>query len=91
MKKTIAIIFLFCALLNLNAQDEAKKMKVAKSVTDISLSETLTDEYLDTVQVKKKLKLNDYSMIGVQYGAALSQVMWNPSQKQDMLLMPYTV
>ena len=53
MKKTIAIIFLFCALLNLNAQDEAKKMKVAKSVTDISLSETLTDEYLDTVQVKK--------------------------------------
>ena len=88
MKKTITLIFLFCALLNLNAQNEGKKLKVAKSATEISLSETLTDEYLDTVVVKKKLKLNDYSMIGVQYGAALSQVMWNPSQKQDMLLMP---
>jgi hypothetical protein len=28
-------------------------------------------------------------MIGVQYGAGLSQVMWNPSQRQEMILMPY--
>ena len=55
---------------------------------ELKLIDTLTNEFLDTVTVKKKLKLNDYSMIGVQYGAALSQVMWNPSQKQQMLLMP---
>ena len=55
---------------------------------ELKLIDTLTNEFLDTVIVKKKLKLNDYSMIGVQYGAALSQVMWNPSQKQQMLLMP---
>ena len=48
-----------------------------------------TDEFLDTVQVKKSLKLNDYSMIGVQYGAGLSQVMWNPVQKQNFVFMPY--
>ena len=50
-----------------------------------------TDEYLDTVVIKKKLKLNDYSMIGVQYGATLSQVMWNPSQNQKMVCLPFNV
>jgi hypothetical protein len=50
-----------------------------------------TDEFLDTVQVKKTLKLNDYSMIGVQYGAGLSQVIWNPVQKQNMVFMPYNL
>ena len=46
--------------------------------------DSITDEQLDTIDVKKKLVVNDYSMIGIQYGAGLSQVMWNPSQKQDM-------
>lgn len=50
-----------------------------------------TDEALDTMEVRKDLKLNDYSMIGIQYGAGLSQVMWNPSQKQDFVFIPYNV
>ena len=57
----------------------------------LEIVDTLTDAFLDTVQVKKKLRLNDYSLIGVQYGASLSQVMWNPSQNQKMLLMPVNV
>lgn len=72
---------LFFSVLTLKAQKE-------KAVLEISYTDTLTNEFLDTVNVKKKLKLNDYSMIGVQYGVGLSQVMWNPSQKQDMLFMP---
>lgn len=72
---------LFLSVLTLKAQKE-------KAVLEISYTDTLTNEFLDTVNVKKKLKLNDYSMIGVQYGVGLSQVMWNPSQKQDMLFMP---
>ena len=58
---------------------------------ELKMIDTLTNEFLDTVTVKKKLKLNDYSMIGVQYGAALSQVMWNPSQNQQMIVMPMNV
>ena len=50
--------------------------------------DALTDEQLDTINVKKKLTINDYMMVGVQYGAGLSQVMWNPSQKQDMVFTP---
>ena len=57
-------------------------------VMDVS---SITDEQLDTIDVKKKLVLNDYSMIGIQYGAGLSQVMWNPSQKQDFLFSPVNV
>ena len=58
---------------------------------ELKMIDTLTNEFLDTVTVKKKLKLNDYSMIGVQYGAGLSQVMWNPSQNQQMIVMPMNV
>ena len=53
--------------------------------------ETLTNEYLDTLNIKKSSEINDYSMIGVHYGMGLSRVMWNPTQQQDMLLMPYNV
>ena len=81
MRKFATFILLFFSVLTLKAQRE-------KAVLEISYTDTLTNEFLDTVNVKKKLKLNDYSMIGVQYGVGLSQVMWNPSQKQDMLFMP---
>ncbi len=52
---------------------------------------TLTNEYLDTIKVKKSLVVNNYSLIGVQYGVELSQVAWNPKQEQDMLFMPINI
>ena len=51
----------------------------------IFISDSLTNEFLDTVTVAKKLKLNDYSMIGVQYGVGMSQMMWNPKKNQKAL------
>ena len=45
--------------------------------------------YLDSVEVKKKIVINDYSMLGIQYGMSLSQVMWNPSMRQKSMFMPY--
>lgn len=55
------------------------------------LIDSISDEVLDTMNIKKKTFINDYSMIGFQYGAGLSQVIWNPSQKQEMLFMPYNI
>ena len=80
MKKTLILTILLgiCSL-------------VSAQKHEIQIVDTLTNEFLDTVTVKKKLKLNDYSLIGVQYGAALSQVMWNPTQDQKMLLIPVNV
>lgn len=44
--------------------------------------------YLDTVNIKKKIVINDYDMIGIQYGVSLSQVNWNPSMKQKSRFVP---
>lgn len=71
------------------AQDEKpQKQRKVRTESRLEFQDTLTDAFLDTVVVKKKLKLNDYSLIGFQYGAALSQVVWNPSQNQKMLFIP---
>lgn len=78
--KRIIILFLTLGLL-IPAGAQEKKAK-------LEIQDTLTDAFLDTVQIKKKLKLNDYSLLGVQYGASLSQVMWNPVQDQNMVFMP---
>ena len=72
----------FFLIVSAGARERNQKFEIA---------DTLTDAFLDTVQVEKKLKLNDYSLIGVQYGAALSQVVWNPTQKQKMLVIPMNV
>lgn len=66
----------------------ARERKKDTLNVEISFTETLTDEYLDTVKIEKKLKLNDYSMIGIEGGVGLSQVMWNPKFQQDMILTP---
>ena len=77
MKKILTILFLFSAFCFASAQS-FKPFK----------ADTLTNEYLDTLNVRKALVVNDYSLIGVQYGVGLSQVMWNPPQEQSMLFVP---
>lgn len=83
MKKTIIISMtvIFCTLAS------AQENLLPEGLT----VEKYTNEFLDTLDVKKKLVINDYSMIGVHYGVNLSQVMWNPSQKQDMLIIPTNI
>ena len=44
--------------------------------------------YLDSVEVRKKIVINDYTMLGVQYGMSMSQVMWNPKMRQKSMFFP---
>lgn len=98
MKRYIAYILLLSALLartgacahgkSLSAPDSLRTDMVS---LDISLADTAALAFLDTVDVKKKNVINDYTMLGVQYGMALSQVMWNPSMKQGFLFVPYNI
>lgn len=76
-----------------SAQTTAPQKKKSTLSDDLLIGDVnaLTDEQLDTINVKKKLSINDYTMFGVQYGAGLSQVIWNPSQKQDMVFTPLNV
>ena len=78
--KKLLIIILFSALPFL-----------AIAQPGLTFEEKLTDEYLDTLDLRKKLELNDYVLVGVQYGVGMSRVMWNPSQKQESVFMPYNV
>ena len=63
---------------------------LAVPLTDsLDLIPTFSDEYLDTVKMKKAKAINDYTMIGVQYGVSLSQMRFNPTKRQGMLMTPY--
>lgn len=83
MKRVIAIISILLSSFGLYAQSD----QLPKGL----IIEELPDEYLDTLDVKKKLMINDYSMFGISYGVNLSQVMWNPTQSQEMLILPMNI
>ena len=91
MKKLFFIISLLLVTAVFGADAQNKNRKSLREEVNAAIEDTLTNEYLDTLKIHKDLQLNDYSMIGVQYGAGLSRVSWNPPQKQDMLLMPMNV
>lgn len=85
--KRITIILTVLFGLSCIMTDARERAKDTLNV-EIAISDTLTDEFLDSYEIKKKLVLNDYSMIGIQGGVGLSQVMWNPKYRQDMILLP---
>lgn len=89
MRKFLIAILLVWISSDALAQD-IKKLTGDKVIEKINVDKW-TNEYLDTLNLKRKLDINDYTMIGVHYGVGLSQVMWNPSQKQDMVVMPYNI
>ena len=47
-----------------------------------------TDAYLDTVKVSNYFQLNDYLMIGVEYGATYAQQIFNPVYNQSPFITP---
>ncbi len=52
-----------------------------------------SDEYLDTVKIEFASKMNDYSMIGFNYGVTLTGMQFSPdhSQQRDMVLGHYSL
>ena len=90
MRKLLIAILLVCTSFELMSQE---RLKVSSDMLldKIQQEDQWTNEYLDTLNLKRKLDINDYSMIGIHYGIGLSRVMWNPSQKQDIAFMPYNI
>ena len=78
------MVLILIPTMSLQAREKKKQNLIIETAVD-----SIPDIVLDTININKKTYINDYSMIGVQYGAGLSQVMWNPSQRQEMILMPY--
>ena len=44
----------------------ARERKKDTLNVEIAFTDTLTNEFLDSLEIQKKLVLNDYSMIGIQ-------------------------
>lgn len=80
MKRFIIMICVLLSAIGLSAQ--------SKRLPEGLVEQKYTPEFLDTLNVKKKLEINDYTMLGLTYGVNLSQVTWNPAQNQDMLVIP---
>jgi len=74
MKKLVTItLALLAACFLLRAQSDS----LLRAKTDTLL---FSDEYLDTVNIKKAAAINDYAMIGVNYGVTFSTVYFNPTK-----------
>lgn len=76
MKKIIFILSLFILSVEVFAQN----------VQGDTLAVTFSKEYLDTVKLKRKFLMNDYSSIGIEYGVSLNRVSFTPTTPQSMLL-----
>ena len=75
-RKHILITALFILSLPLAGNAAVRKGKPQRDTVKYS------DAYLDTVQVVHALELNDYSLVGFEYGAGWSNQLFNPSYKQ---------
>lgn len=91
MKTALMLAAAFLAW-NVSGQEKGRPdrdtLRIVSEFTLPSTPDSLS-AYLDTVEVKKKMVINDYSMIGLQYGMNISQVSWNPSMRQKSLFFPY--
>lgn len=88
MRKLYIIISFILCFNTLFAQVKPEK-EIVEIYNIEQANEILTDEFLDSLDLNKKVTINDYMMVGVQYGMGLSQVIWNPTKKQKMMFIPY--
>jgi len=59
------------------AQEKDSLSLVKPEIPDSLL---LTNEFLDTVKIHKQAKINDYNLIGVNYGVTFASAYFNPSK-----------
>ena len=83
---------MLAALILLSVEQTANAQQIDSLVSTPDFSvDNLSDAEIDAIDVNRKLKINDYSMIGVQYGVNMSQVYWTPSYQQRLKFLPYNV
>jgi len=73
------------------AQDLSDTLKMPKVAVDSVITPmTYSDAYLDTVKVNRVFEVNDYSLIGVEYGVSFNRMSFNPPYTQSTFLVPGT-
>ncbi|MGN0190975.1 MAG: outer membrane beta-barrel protein, partial [Candidatus Cryptobacteroides sp.] len=88
MKKTVTIVSALLLGIYAAAQNQDLDSLLIRGIP----VESLPDEIVDSYDLRKKKPINDYSMIGFQYGLGWSRTLLNPEfAKQDFVFMPYNV
>lgn len=87
MKRNLGFKILFILSLFLIASEAQGRGRKKEEVKDSLFS----DAYLDTVNINRKIIINDYSMIGVHYGVSLNRTMFNPTKKQVTMITPVNI
>lgn len=93
MKKAYIILFalsLLCCPV-LRAQDDDEKPKPDKDAKLIELIASDPRISIDTTFVRTYRKINDYSMIGIQYGVNLSMPILTPKRETKMDILPVEI
>ena len=92
IRKYILSFFLLLAGITCLGQAPADSVKADLPAMRDSLkaTDTYSDIYLDTVQVNRVFEINDYSLIGVEYGVSFNRMSFNPPYTQSTLYSPNT-
>ena len=78
MRKAFLILpALLCAVLSLQAQD-GKKKGIDLDQEFFHLPDSVTNEYLDNTSLQKRVRINDYWIVGVYGGASVEHGYFNP-------------
>lgn len=83
--KIIAAVTVFLAA---SAFCQAQDTIRIGEITVYEDSVLFSDDYIDKIDIRKKNVINDYTMIGIQYGMGLNQMNWNPRMEQKMQFVP---
>ena len=89
-KKALIIIAtaLMAPFAILGQNTDIRTDEIRPAVEEIEFRDTVSNAFLDTVKLDTKLKLNDYAMIGVNYGMGRAQTSFNPAKTQGSLKIP---
>ena len=92
LRKYILALGLLSLSFGLGAQNKVGGVDVDSLLSSSFSVDSLSNEVIDSYDLKKKKVINDYSMIGIQYGVGLSRTYLTPEMaKEDMIFMPYNI
>ena len=86
MRKAVAILMLalITATLPLSAQDKRKKKSIDPDVEFFHLPDSVTDDYLDRMDLPKQARINDYWIVGVHGGVSVQHGYYNPPRQVSL-------
>lgn len=89
MKKTVILFLVVLCALPVSGQEKTRRTFSLKRKPKVEQpASRYSDEYLDTVNVRKKLELNDYSMFGVEYGVSRNSQLFTPKFNSQPVFFP---